>query len=127
MEAKHYPTIYKPVSQLNIEFLISAIYQAIASKIWIQAYFAHFLSQKKKGPTNLKTSKQNNSDIIIITDYGHPIKVNEDKRYLKKSADVADKICFGRFKKFGSGSEFTAVQWRLFPFWTSVVRDDDDH
>jgi hypothetical protein len=36
-------------------------------------------------------------------------------------ADVADKICFGRTKKFGIGIEFSAVQWRLFPLWTSVV------
>ena len=30
--------------------------------------------------------------------------------YLKNWAEVADKICFGRIKKFGSGSEFSAVQ-----------------
>ena len=48
---------------------------------------------------------------------------NEDinQRYLKNWAEVADKICFGR-TYFGSGSEFSAVQWRLFPLWASVVR-----
>ena len=30
--------------------------------------------------------------------------------YLKIWAAVADKICFGRTYKFGSGSEFSAVQ-----------------
>ena len=33
-----------------------------------------------------------------------------NQRYLKNWADVADKICFGRTEKFGSGSEFSAVQ-----------------
>ena len=28
-------------------------------------------------------------------------------------------------KKFGIGSEFSAVQWRLFPLWASVVRCRD--
>ena len=32
------------------------------------------------------------------------------ERNLKIWADVADKICFGRTKKFGSGSGFSAVQ-----------------
>ena len=45
-------------------------------------------------------------------------------RNLKFWADVADKICFGRTYKFGSGSEFSAMQWRLFPLWASVVRDN---
>ena len=45
-----------------------------------------------------------------------------NQRYLKNWADVAYKICFGRTYKFGSGSEFSAAQWRLFPFWASVVR-----
>ena len=31
-------------------------------------------------------------------------------RYLKNWAEVADEICFGRTQKFGSGSEFSAVQ-----------------
>ena len=33
-----------------------------------------------------------------------------NQRSLKNWADVADKICFGRTLKFGSGSEFSAVQ-----------------
>ena len=45
-----------------------------------------------------------------------------NQRYLKNWADVADKICFGHTYKFGSGSEFSVVQWRLFPLWASVVR-----
>ena len=32
------------------------------------------------------------------------------QRYLKNWSDVADNICFGRTKKFGSGSEFSAKQ-----------------
>ena len=45
-----------------------------------------------------------------------------NQRHLTNWADVADKICFGSNQKFGSGSEFSAVQWRLFPFWASVLR-----
>ena len=45
-----------------------------------------------------------------------------NQRYLKNWADVADKICCRHTYKFGSGSEFSAVQWRLFPLWASVVR-----
>ena len=33
-----------------------------------------------------------------------------NQRNMKIWADVADKICFGRSKKFGSGSWFSAVQ-----------------
>jgi hypothetical protein len=33
-----------------------------------------------------------------------------NQKYLKNLADVADKICFGRTKKFGIGIEFSAVQ-----------------
>ena len=33
-----------------------------------------------------------------------------NQRYLKNWAEVADKICFGRTKKFGSRGEFSAVQ-----------------
>ena len=33
-----------------------------------------------------------------------------NQRYLKNWADVADKICCRHTKKFGSGSEFSAVQ-----------------
>ena len=33
-----------------------------------------------------------------------------NQRYLKNWADVTEKICFGRTKEFGSGSEFSAVQ-----------------
>jgi hypothetical protein len=33
-----------------------------------------------------------------------------NQRYLKNWAGVADIICFGRTYKFGSGSEFSAVQ-----------------
>ena len=36
---------------------------------------------------------------------------------------MADKICFGRTYRFGIGIEFSAVQWRLFSLWVSVVRD----
>ena len=36
---------------------------------------------------------------------------------------MADKICFGHTWKFGSGSWFSAVQWRRFPHHTSVVCD----
>ena len=38
-------------------------------------------------------------------------------------AYVADKICFGRTNKFGIGIGiwFSAVQWRWFPHWASVV------
>ena len=32
-----------------------------------------------------------------------------NQRFLKIWADVADKICFGRTKKFGIGIEFSAV------------------
>ena len=42
---------------------------------------------------------------------------------LKCWADVADKICFGRTYKFGIGIWFSAVQWRWFPHWASVVCD----
>ena len=38
-----------------------------------------------------------------------------NQRYLKNWTDVADKI-------FGNGSEFSAVQWSLFPLWASVLR-----
>ena len=49
---------------------------------------------------------------------------NEDinQRYLKNWAGVADKICFCRTYKFWIGIEFSAVQWRPFPLWASVVR-----
>ena len=47
-----------------------------------------------------------------------------DQRNLKIWADVADKICFGRTRRFGSGSGFSAVQWRRFPHRASVVRGD---
>ena len=40
-----------------------------------------------------------------------------NQRYLKNWANVADKI----------GIEFSAVQWRLFPLWVSVVRDLELH
>ena len=50
-----------------------------------------------------------------------------NQRYLKNWANVADKICCRHTKKFGSGSEFSAVQWRLFPLWASVVRDLNRH
>ena len=33
-----------------------------------------------------------------------------DQRYLKNWANVVDKICCRHTKKFGSGSEFSAVQ-----------------
>ena len=33
-----------------------------------------------------------------------------NQSYLKNWADVADKICCRHTKKFGSGSEFSAVQ-----------------
>ena len=51
-------------------------------------------------------------------------KPNEgiNQRNLRIWADVADKICFGRTYKFGSGSWFSAVQWRQFPHRVSVVR-----
>ena len=45
-----------------------------------------------------------------------------NQRYLKNWADVADKICCRRTIQFGSGSEFSAVQWKLFSLWVSVVR-----
>ena len=48
--------------------------------------------------------------------YTHGLRTpNEgiNQRYLKIWANVADKICFGRTEKFGSGSEFSAVQGRL--------------
>ena len=41
---------------------------------------------------------------------------------MKNWADVVDKICFGRTIKFGIGIEFSALQWRLFALWASVVR-----
>ena len=46
----------------------------------------------------------------------------KNQRYLKNWADVADKICCRHTYKFGIGIEFSAVQWRLFPLWASVVR-----
>ena len=33
------------------------------------------------------------------------------------------KNCSQNIKNFGSGSEFSAMQWRLFPLWASVIRD----
>ena len=35
---------------------------------------------------------------------------------------MADKICFGCTLKFGIGIWFSAVQWRRFPHWASIVR-----
>ena len=62
----------------------------------------------------------------LLNPYLHGLRTpNEgiNQRYnLKNWADVTDKICFGRTEKFGSGSEFSAMQWRLFPLWASVVR-----
>ena len=48
----------------------------------------------------------------IHLNYYHGLQTpNEDKsKNLKNWANVADKICFGRTLKFGSGSEFSAVQ-----------------
>ena len=43
-----------------------------------------------------------------------------NQRYLKIWADVADKNASA--KQFGIGIEFSAVQWRQFPLWASVVR-----
>ena len=60
-----------------------------------------------------------------VYSYRHGLRTpNEgiNQIYLKIWAAVADKICFGRTYKFGSGSEFSAVQWRSFPLWVSVVR-----
>ena len=42
--------------------------------------------------------------MIRGTDYGHPMKEDMNQRNLKTLADVADKICFGRTKRFGIGS-----------------------
>ena len=39
----------------------------------------------------------------------------------EKLGQCGRQISFGRTKKFGSGSEFSVVQWRLFPLWASVV------
>ena len=63
---------------------------------------------------------KNYMSIIPSTDYGHPMKA-QIKDNLKNWADVADKICCRHTEKFGSGSEFSAVQRRLFPLWVSVV------
>ena len=42
---------------------------------------------------------------------------------LKIGANVADKICFGRTLKFGSGSAFSDVLWRRFPHWASICME----
>ena len=49
-------------------------------------------------------------------------KEGRNQRYLNNWADVAEKIWFGRTLQFGSGSEFLAVQGRVFLLWASVVR-----
>ena len=57
--------------------------------------------------------------------YHHGLRTpNEgiNQRYLKNWADVADKIRFGLTWKFGIGIEFSAMQWRLWALWASVVR-----
>ena len=54
-----------------------------------------------------------NSKINAIDILNHGLRTpNEgiNQRYLKIWADVADKICCRHTKKFGSGSEFSAVQ-----------------
>ena len=56
---------------------------------------------------------------------GHGLRTpNEgiNQRNLKILADVANKICFGCTKNFGSGSWFSDMQWRWFPHPASVVR-----
>ena len=45
-----------------------------------------------------------------------------NQRNLKFWADVTNKICFSRTKKFGIGIWFSAMQWRRFSHWVSVVR-----
>ena len=46
--------------------------------------------------------------MVAYRNYGYPMNA-EIKRNLKICADVADKICFGRTEKFGSGSGFSAT------------------
>ena len=45
-----------------------------------------------------------------------------NQRNLKFWANVAEEICFGRTYKFGIGIWFSAVQWRRFSHWVSIVR-----
>ena len=49
-----------------------------------------------------------------------------NQRSLKIWAYVADKICFSHTLKFGSGSWFSALQWKRFPHRASIVHDRDD-
>ena len=61
----------------------------------------------------------------ILFDVKHGLRTTNEginQRYLKNWADVADKICFGRTLNFGIGIEFSAVQWRLWALWASIVR-----
>ena len=81
------------------------------------------------GTSNFNFESLSNSSVasatILCNPKYHGLRTpNEgiNQRYLKNWADVADKICCRHTKKFGSGSEFSAVQWRLFPLWASVVR-----
>ena len=60
----------------------------------------------------LKANLSQVSLILQTTDTHCNEGINQ--RYLKNWADVADKICFSHTWKFGSGSEFSAMQWRLF-------------
>ena len=56
----------------------------------------------------------------LSTEYRRPKKA-KIKKNLKIWADVAYKICFGRTLKFGSGSLFSAVQWRQFSYRASLI------
>ena len=116
--------------------------------IWTNLIFSN-LSQNKENPfcyccclaeimsltfsinlRTMKVSSLHSSQVInCLLSLDHGLRTpNEgiNQRYLKNWADVADKICCRHTKKVGSGSEFSAVQWRLFPLWASVVRALDD-
>ena len=43
-----------------------------------------------------------------------------NQRNLKIWADVSDKICFSRTLKFGTGFEYSALQWSLYPLWAMI-------
>ena len=55
------------------------------------------------------------------TDYEHPMKA-QIKDIWKIGLMWQAKYASAVPKKFAIGIEFSAVQWRQFPLWTSVVR-----
>ena len=72
------------------------------------------------------SDESNKRDIHTLNKHGlcHGLRTpNEgiNQINLKIWANVADKICFSRTIKFGSGSWFLTVQWRQFSHRVSIV------